>query len=65
MNNEKCLGHVQIVDLNNIQKDHPLKVRAHESSLNIIELNNNGSILATSSERVDSKVIPGDSYSAL
>ncbi len=55
MNNEKCLGYVQIVDLGNLQKDNGLKIRAHENSLNIIELNNDGTILATSSERVNSK----------
>ena len=52
MNNEKCLGFVQIVDLGNLQKDSGIKIRAHENSLNIIELNNDGTILATSSERV-------------
>ena len=52
MNNEKCLGYVQIVDLGNLQKDNSIKIRAHENSLNIIELNNDGTILATSSERV-------------
>lgn len=54
MNDQKCLGYVQIVDLGNIPKDGGLKVRAHENSLNIIELNNDGTILATSSERVGS-----------
>lgn len=55
MNDQKCLGYVQIVDLGNLPKDAKdtsLKVRAHENSLNIIELNNDGTILATSSERV-------------
>lgn len=52
MNDQKCLGYVQIVDLGNLPKDTGLKVRAHENSLNIIELNNDGTILATSSERV-------------
>lgn len=51
MNDQKCLGYVQIVDLGNIPKDGGLKIRAHENSLNIIELNNDGTILATSSER--------------
>lgn len=52
MNDQKCLGYVQIVDLGNLPKDTGLKIRAHENSLNIIELNNDGTILATSSERV-------------
>ena len=52
MNDQKCLGYVQIVDLGNLPKDNGLKIRAHENSLNIIELNNDGTILATSSERV-------------
>ena len=56
MSGEKCLGYVQIVDLANYENDQgrdktPLKIRAHENSLNIIELNNDGTILATSSER--------------
>lgn len=56
MSGEKCLGYVQIVDLANYENDHgrdkpPLKIKAHENSLNIIELNNDGTILATSSER--------------
>jgi hypothetical protein len=53
MNDQKCLGYVQIVDLGNLPKDTGLKIRAHENSLNIIELNNDGTILATSSERVE------------
>lgn len=52
LHNEKYLGYVQIIDLGNIVKDDILKVKAHQNSLNIIELNNDGSILATSSERV-------------
>lgn len=56
MNDEKCLGYVQIVDLGNLTSQQnkeagSLRIRAHENSLNIIELNNDGSILATSSER--------------
>jgi len=57
MNDEKCLGYVQIVDLGNLANQQSkeggthLRIRAHENSLNIIELNNDGSILATSSER--------------
>ena len=55
MNDQKCLGYVQIVDLGNLQKDKEPghRIKAHENSLNIIELNNDGTILATSSERVE------------
>ena len=51
LSNEKYLGVVQVYDLGSLQNE-PLKIKAHQNSLNIIELNNDGTILATSSERV-------------
>jgi len=45
MNDEKSLGYVQIVDLGNFANQHgkeprTVRTKAHENSLNIIELNN-------------------------
>jgi autophagy-related protein 18 len=50
LNGKKDLGIVQIWNLDDIQ-DQCLIVKAHSSTLSILELNYDGSLLATASEK--------------